>query len=84
MVRIIFRMLFLIADCNWNIENKQINHNVNVFFPFLIFNNIGTTEDSAPHWLEVLIIPFLKPKKSGSLCQVYHAIASTSCLCKLL
>lgn len=37
-----------------------------------------------PHWNEALVLPFLKPNKSGTHPQDYHLITLTSCLCMLL
>jgi len=53
-------------------------------FLLSIFNNIWTTGNFPPHWREAIVLPFLKPNKTGTLPQDYRPIALTSCLCKLM
>ncbi len=53
-------------------------------FLLALFNRIWTEGDSPPSWREALILPFVKPGKSGSLPNDYRPTALTSCLCKLL
>lgn len=44
-----------------------------------LFNNIWKTGNFTPHWREDMVLPFLKPSKTGTLPQ-----ALTSYLCKLM
>ena len=53
-------------------------------FLLALFNRVWTKGDFPPSWREALILPFVKPGKSGSLPNDYRPIALTSCLCKLL
>lgn len=53
-------------------------------FLLAMFNRIWMKGEFPTSWREALILPFLKPNKSGSLPQDYRPIALTSSLCKLL
>ncbi len=53
-------------------------------FLLVLCNRVWTKGDFHPSWREALILPFVKPSKSGSLPNDYRLIALTSCLCKLL
>lgn len=57
---------------------------ISLSFLLAIFSIIWTTEYFPSHWLEALVLPFLKSNKFGTLLQDYHPIAMTNCLCKLL
>ena len=53
-------------------------------FLLALFNRVWLSGDFPPQWREALVLPFLKPGKSGALPQDYRPIALTSCVCKLL
>ena len=68
------------------IHYRMLRHLPSSSLSFLltIFNHIWTSGNFPSHWRDALILPFLKPNKSGTLPQDYRPIALTSCLCKLL
>ena len=68
------------------IHNQMLRHLLPASLTFLLalFNRIWKTGDFPPQWREALVLPFLKPNKSGTHPQDYRPIALTSCLCKLL
>ena len=53
-------------------------------FLLYLYNKVWTEGDFPPAWKIAIILPFLKPSKSGHLPSDYRPIALTSCLCKLL
>ncbi len=53
-------------------------------FLLVLFNHVWMKGDFPPSCREALILPFVKPGKSGSLPNNYCPIALTSCFCKLL
>ena len=55
-----------------------------VSFLLALFNSIWNQGVFPPSWKVALIIPFLKPSKSGQSPNDYRPIALTSCLCKVL
>ena len=65
---------------------QMIRHLPPISFVFLLtlFNRIWSSGDFPPIWREAIVLPFLKPNKTGTLPQDYRPIALTSCLCKLM
>ena len=55
-----------------------------IAFLLSIYNKIWSEGVFPPAWREAIILPFLKPGKTGSQPQHYTPIALTSCLGKLL
>lgn len=55
-----------------------------LIFLLALFNRVWSEGDFPPSWREALVLPFVKPGKSGSSPSEYRPIALTSCLCKLL
>ena len=67
------------------VHNMMLKHLPPISLSFLLalFNRIWETGDFPPKWREALVLPFLKPHKSGTQPQDYRPIALTSCICKL-
>ena len=68
-----------------HIHYNMIRHLSDISNRFLlaIYNTVWMEGEFPSTWRFSIVLPFVKPGKSGSLPQDYRPIALTSCLCKL-